>query len=158
MLILEVRILRRTHQATCAMISLATIDQYASQVAGTPVAIVCSTKMTPGDYGAVYFSADGSPQPTIYLRKSMCNDLRHADRDRRITSDTSLAMLALTHECEHIALRSQDETLVERTAIRNRWQMVKLFKLPSSIARYLMGGMVDQDAALPAVYHEGQED
>lgn len=129
------------------------ITAHASHIAGQPVSIVCSKHMPTDDYGLVYWNSDGTPQPVIYLRYSMCTALKHADQGADVSSDTALAMLAVTHEAEHIALASKNEALVEKTAIQNRWQMIRLFKLPAWISRFLMGAMLNEHADLPAAYH-----
>lgn len=135
------------------MIPITQVATYASQVAKQPVTIVCSRSLGPDIQGQVWFDSDGTPQPVIYLRYGLCNALTHADQSGSVSSDTALAMLTATHEAEHIALASTDEARVEATALANRWQLVRLFRLPSWIARWVMDTEVVEDSLLPANYH-----
>lgn len=127
------------------MIPLATIDSYASQIVHRPVAIVCDSPATEGgDY-----RFDG----IIHLAPGLCVAIRHADHANGDPT-AAYAMYAVEHEAEHAALDSADEALVDCTTVSNRWQFVKLFRLPAKAATWAMQAMLAYHRSLPAPYQD----
>lgn len=132
------------------------LANFATQYAGgTPVTLSCDQPWTmPSDVqGWVWFNADGSVVRTIHLREGLCALLRHSDQDSYLSNLTSTAMLTFTHEDTHIVTDSEDESYVECTAMQNRWSMVKLFRLPAWIARFIMKYESLADSELEDQYH-----
>lgn len=152
------------------MIPLATVAHYASQVAGVPVSIRCLpwSAFPHGELGYVK-AAGGRILPIIYLPKATCRDLEHANEEPRgviyvtevwrgVEADQNLGgdMLVAEHEALHIALQSQDECAVERSALANVWQFVRRFHLAAWKSRELLAGAHLADEAMPRIpYHEG---
>lgn len=134
------------------MLDLPTLQSIASQAAGTPVAISCDAPSTfdPGVLGYVIF-IDGVVVPMIHLPRATCTRLEHADTGDLAPSD----FLTLTHEATHIATGSQNECDVERSALANAWQVVRLFRLAAWRARAILAGLRQADAHLMPEYHAG---
>jgi hypothetical protein len=126
------------------MIPMATINQYASQIAGTPVVVVCDS---PPQWGG-YVVFDGK----IHLQPGLCAWIRSVDKWNGLGPGSAEAMLSLQHEAEHYALNTGDEALVECTTVQNRWNLVRLFKLPARIASWIMDQEVAYHHTLPAPY------
>lgn len=128
-------------QAATKTIPLPVIAGYASVIAGQPVTIVCDT---PSDKsGEVHFDDE-----SIHLTPGECSTLEAVGQSARINTLTGFAMLVLQHEAEHLALNSADEGLVECTAVENRFQLVRLFKLPARVAKQIMAWELDAHNAI----------
>lgn len=129
--------------AASRSVPMSTLESYASQIAGSPTTIACDSDDARGGY--VRF--DG----VIHLQPWICTALANPTTSQQ---DVAFAMLALQHEATHILLNSSDEGLVECTAFLNRWQLVRLFKLPAWQARWLMAGEVlaHRDGWRPPAY------
>lgn len=162
-----------------AAIPLATIEGFASKLAGVPVTISCENDAeihaagADDDDGYTLYSQDWTTgvmvpvfAPVIHLRVVLCDLLAHLStpvlRDppafwtfhgARYLPQDGDALLTLIHETQHIALDSADECLVEQTALANAWQLVRLFKLPAFEVPWLLTGMAEADAELGAAYH-----
>lgn len=142
------------------LIAMSEIVQWASDLAGEPVSINCTTKLEPGVWGQTYSTTEDDGVTLdflaeIDLRLDLCGALRHATTFEWIDTTTAEAMLSLTHEAMHIRLRSGCESLVEATALANRWQLVKRFKLGALEARFVMDQEVHVDQTmLTPIYHQ----
>jgi hypothetical protein len=135
------------------VLPLPTLEAYASQMAGTPISISCDapSSFAPGVGGFVNF-VDGAPQPVIHLPAPTCDRIEHAGRSNSIIPSD---FLTITHEVEHIATRSQNECDVERLALANTWQFVRLLKLAAWRAQAIVAGLRYVDAHLQPQYHAG---
>lgn len=130
------------HAASKA-IPMTTIEAYASQIAGQPTTVACDADSSL-EGGFVQF--DG----VIHLDSWVCSALAAPSDPSR---NVAYAMLALQHEATHISLDSDDEGLVECTAIQNRWQLVRLFRLPAKLATKIMADeMAIHLAIMPPEY------
>lgn len=134
-------------------IPIQTVATYASKVAGTPVSIVCSRHLPKDFEGEVFFDS-GKPIPVIYLRYGLCSYLTHANQPDYVDSGLSRAMLTVSHEAEHIALASVDETRVECAAVANRWNFVRQFKLKAWVVQFILTDEVRVDTTLAVGYHD----
>jgi hypothetical protein len=132
------------------VIPLPVIEGYASQVAHTQTVISCDAPSTfdTGELGYVVW-VDGIIVARIHLPTPTCQRLMHADTGQLDPAD----FLTLEHEAQHIALYSQDECLVEQTALANVWPLVRLFRLAAWRTRTILGGLRAVDARMPAAYH-----
>lgn len=132
------------------MITLAVVNSYASQFAGTPITISCDPASTfpAGWLGDVLF-VGGQVVPVIHLPAPTCARLEHLDTGNTIVPAD---VLTLAHEATHIALDSTDECLVETTALANEWGLLRLFKLAAWRARAVLAGAAYVDAHLLPVY------
>jgi hypothetical protein len=134
------------------VIPLVTIAAYASAIAGTPIQIACDIPPASPYDGFVYFPG-GIPERVIHLRPGICIRLEHADTSLAIAPSD---FLVLTHEAMHIATGSLDECGVERLALANVWQLVRLFRLAAWRVNVILGGAGLADASMPDnPYHEG---
>lgn len=150
------------------MITLATLDQYASQVAGTPVVIECDApaQMVPGDAGFVLRGADGSILNIIHISTDECAKAESVDRprarnlpryflddaDQRADLISGPPLEVILHEAMHISLQSLNEGLVECTAFQNSWALVRLFKLPAWVANTVLAGIAWRHEQLTGIY------
>ena len=149
------------------MIDLPTLESYASRLARTSVTISCdapstfatstSTEVVNGVPRVVTstvqgytVSVDGVFLGVIHLPKPTCTRLMHAD-DGNLVDPAD--MLVLAHESLHIGLASADECVVEATAMKNEWSLLKLFRLAAWRARAILAGASAVDAQMPAAYH-----
>lgn len=139
----------------------ATLNRYASQLAGEPVTIACERDSRFQDGAGEYVYYDGDTltfDSVIHLPRKTCNALyRLVSRDsRRLpTSAAGLvtnggapvdlpdgrAVHVLLHGATHIRESSSDEGRVECDTYRNGWQAVRLFGFPASEARQILRGM-----------------
>lgn len=149
-------------------VDLATIQTYVSNVAGTQVQISCEADATfsqPGDDGFVLYGADGSILHVAHIRQSICTDAQNVDRKRarfnvsyftfagqRIDDVSGPALEVILHESMHIGLQSGDESVVECTAVENRWALVRQFKTAAWIANAVMAGMSWRHNQFPDQY------
>jgi hypothetical protein len=131
------------------VIPLATVAQYASVVAGRPVAIVCEQPWSSPYDGWVTF-INGQPVPVIHLKSDLCALLTHADSNPWVSPG---AFLVLIHEAEHINLSSTDECYVEKVALANIWTLVRLFKLAAWRTNAILQGAAGADSMMPGIYH-----
>jgi hypothetical protein len=133
----------------------AQLEQFASTYAKTPVTLSCDLASTfdTGVNGWVWFNLDGTVVPVIHLRKGLCGVLKNADSWAARSSDLPRAMLALGHEASHIADVNQNETSMACVSLSNRWQLVKLFRLPARLARWIMFYEIHADTELLPIYH-----
>ncbi len=107
----------------------------ASQLAGVPITIRCFPRLQSGADGLTWHLSDGTTtwwQPTIDLPNSLCRGLdnleRHNLTQRPGTVYTmATAIFVVTHEAYHIQLNSEDESLVECTAYRNIYNVIKSY-------------------------------
>lgn len=132
------------------MIVPAPIVAAASAIAGVPIQVVCrpSREMLDHDLGFVYIR-HGIPDHTIVLDAGVCRRLAHP----RATFD-ALDMLVVAHEASHIALASTDECVVQQSALKNLWQVVRRFRLPAWLARWeLANASIASATRLPASYN-----
>ena len=129
-------------QAKSRTITMTTLAGYASQIAGSPTTIACDSATSEG--GHVQF--DGVIHLDPWICKALANPL---DRSQNV----AYAMLALQHEATHVALNSGDEGAVECSAILNRYQLVRLFKLPAKVAGQIMNDEVTiHQTIMPPAY------
>lgn len=139
------------------MISIDTIQTYASNVAHTPVVIACEADATfPKKLdGYVLRGADGTVLNVLHMRQSICDDARALDRKRvrfpssytadaaghRADLKSGYALGMILHEAIHVSLNSVDEGQVDCITNKNNWALVKQFKQSSWISGMLLAGM-----------------
>jgi hypothetical protein len=151
--------------------TLATLDRYASALAGESVTVDCRSQWVRGGdvLGYVEFdAATGRFIPTIHLPARACKRLetlgvrvvtRSSEAEESISAGGPImdypdgeAVLALEHEALHILTNSRDESYVECLAYRNRWSVVRLFKLAAWKARTILWGMKATHLETPSSY------
>lgn len=140
------------------MIPVATISQFASNLAGRPVTIECvrsplmaNGKTIPDARGWVWYRL-GAPTSTIYLRMDVCQALQHA-QDAPYDASVGDAMEILTHETGH-ASGIAGEVAAECWAHANVWQLVRQFRLPARAARWALDEADSFHSQLdPTIYH-----
>jgi hypothetical protein len=132
------------------VIPLPTIAAYASIIAGQPTAITCDIPAASPYDGYVNFTPDLKPIPVIHLRPGLCLLLTRADSNSWVSP---APFLVLEHEAQHIALASLNECVVERTALQNIWQLVRLFRLAAWRTQAILAGVAFTDASMPNAYH-----
>lgn len=155
------------------MIPLTTLDQFASNVAGTQVTISCDAPSTfaPGITGYVMW-VDGVVVKTIHLPTGTCLRLEHLNEptpkppsnigtavDLMDGHPANLAagmdILTLTHEAEHISLNSTDESCVETAAVANVWSLLKQFKLAAWKTKQILWGAKSANLDTIPEYRKG---
>lgn len=155
------------------MITLATLTSFASQLVGTPTVLSCDAPATfeKNELGYVEF-VNGQPVYTIHLPAPTCARLEHLNDPtkqppKNISYGVTLIdgkvadpadaqdVLVFEHEAMHLALRSTDESCVEKAALANVWQAVRLFRLPGWKATQILRGMRWADGRMTAAYHLG---
>ena len=133
------------------MIAPAPITAAASSIAGVPIQVDCrpSHLMIGRDLGFVYIRY-GIPDHTIVLDAGICRRLAHPLVSQGFDA---LDMVIVAHEATHIALATTDECVVEQSALKNVWQVVRRFKLPAWLARWeLANASIASAKRLPAQY------
>lgn len=152
------------------MITPATLTSFASQLVGTPTVLSCDAPATfeKNELGYVEF-VNGQPIYTIHLPTPTCARLEHLNDPtkplpRNISYGVTLIdgkvadpvdaqdVLVFEHEAMHLALRSTDEACVERTAMANVWQAVRLFRLPGWKATQILRGVRWADSQMLPLY------
>jgi hypothetical protein len=135
------------------VITLAILEADASQIAGTPTSIRCDAPSTFDQdvLGYVIF-VDGQVVAKIHLPQPTCRRLQRLDTTNTIDASD---VLVLEHEATHVALNSQNECLVEATALANEWQLVRLLRLAAWRAKAILAGAAYVDAHMPSPYHAG---
>lgn len=95
--------------------------------------------MAHGDLGETWWDANG-PTRILLLNNDAClaarfaaanregrNRIAAANRNVSISQLYGVGLLIILHEAEHVALRSRDECLVERTAYRKLPTLLRMF-------------------------------
>lgn len=133
---------------------ISTVALYESAIAGQNVSVQCVPNMakTTGRQGEVSF-IDGRALPVIYLDQTICTDLENP-----VMLGTAEDFLVGEHEAEHIAMESLDESCVEKTALANVWQFVRLFKLPAREDNTILSNVAYDDSLWAPIYHLPCED
>ncbi len=140
-------------------------------LAGAPAStpVVCNPALTVGEYGLTWQYANGTPGivngATIELGPLACGALVYAaaspqerrkiralnpgvDFDRMLGIGLQVAL----HEANHVALRSKNECLVEKTARTEINGLIERYADPKR-ALFAETDATVSDAFLPAAYH-----
>lgn len=125
------------------------ITATASALAGEPVQIVCESPSVLAYDGLTF-----SDSNVIELQESLCLALENIDKPKNryptayVTLDghmalltTGDAVLTLTHEAMHHRLQSNDEALVNCTAMENRWSAIDLLGIRGWVASAVAYGV-----------------
>lgn len=152
------------------MIPLATIENYISQAVNVPgIVISCDSSQgfLGGAVGFTTYGPDGQILKVIHITQSECVQAENVDHPRLRVDPSALSLVSggridkanganvlgvIEHEAMHIALQSNDESLVECTAYQNRWAFVKLFGFPSWVSQIVMNTMTWRHQNLPDAY------